>query len=80
MHRSGLEVVNMEGSQYDRSTYGEQSAVLRTMGPYSANAIRYPSYHIGRNYLYYWLGTVFSQLTYGLAVDIVLRLTGEKPR
>ncbi|XP_026287126.1 fatty acyl-CoA reductase wat isoform X2 [Frankliniella occidentalis] len=75
-----VDVVHLEGSGYDRSTYGLQRDTLPSVLKYAPNAIRYPRYHIGRCYVYYWLGTMLSQVSYGLAIDCILRLSGQKPR
>ena len=75
-----VDVVNMEGSRYDRKTYRDQNSDLREVVYQAVNPIRYPNYHIGTSYLYYWLGTVLSELPYGLAIDTMLRLSGKKPR
>ncbi|KAK3930853.1 Fatty acyl-CoA reductase wat [Frankliniella fusca] len=75
-----VEVVNMEGSTYERSTYRDQSNELASHLHLAVNPIRYPRYHIGKCYSYYWLGTVLSELPYGVLVDALLRLSGQKPR
>ncbi|XP_034234668.1 fatty acyl-CoA reductase 1-like [Thrips palmi] len=75
-----VDVVNMEGSRYERKTYKDQERQLADLVTYAVNPVRYPSYHIGTSYAYYWLGTVLSELPYGLVIDTLLRLTGQKPR
>ncbi len=75
-----VDIVNMEGSTYDRSTFRDQSKDLKHYMKLMPNAIRYPRYEMTKCYAYYWLGTVLSELPYGLIVDILLRLSRQKPR
>lgn len=75
-----LDVINMEGSTYDRISYGEMASELPKRRKFGVNPIRYPEVHMGLSYMYYWLGTVFCVLPYGLAVDFLLHVTGQKTR
>lgn len=75
-----VDVINMEGSKYERNTYRNQQDTLQSIVHEAVNPIRYPSYVIGKCYAYYWLGTMISELPYGLAIDTLLRLSGQKPR
>ena len=70
----------MEASTYERFTYKESLEIQSDLFKCSVNAVRYPSVQLTKSYVYFWLGTVFSQLTYGLAIDTLLRVVGQKPR
>ncbi|KAJ1520420.1 hypothetical protein ONE63_003552 [Megalurothrips usitatus] len=74
-----LAVMNMCGD-FVKNTFRDQAQYLRENTELAAYPIRYPSVVITRCYPYFWLGTVLTQLPYGLALDILLRLAGQKPR
>ncbi|KAJ1525888.1 hypothetical protein ONE63_009079 [Megalurothrips usitatus] len=75
-----VDVVNMEGSQYEKLTYRTQNEDLKVLRYCAVQPLRYPGYHMTPCATYYWLGTLCSQVPYGIAMDLLLRLAGQKPR
>ncbi|KAJ1522474.1 hypothetical protein ONE63_001664 [Megalurothrips usitatus] len=74
-----LAVVNM-CVDFVRCTFRDQEQMLTDTRELAVYPIRYPASVLTRCYPYFWLGTVLTQLPYGLALDILLRLIGQKPR
>lgn len=64
-----------------KETFSDQLRFAMENLELASYPVRYPGKPVLTHcYPYFWLGTIFTQLPYGLLLDVLLRLAGQKPR